>query len=172
LGGIRLHSDASGSTVTSGRERGLGIVATTAAGYLTPSLLGLGAAWLIRDRYTNAILLLSLLLLGGMMLALRNLFGILSVALCAGTVVAVFRWASPTGQSVFAWAIVWLLLLGGPRAVWELYGRRSVRPRPASDADRLAVLTHVPAMVWVTAFAIISLAALAVGARWLILTAR
>jgi hypothetical protein len=172
LGGIHLHSDASGFTVTSGRKRGLGIVATTAAGYLTPSLLGLGAAWLLSARYTDAVLLLSLLLLVGMALAVRNLFGIMSVAACVGAVVAVSRWASPAGQSLFAWMIAWLLLLGGPRAVWELSGRRSARPRSASDADRLALLTHVPAFIWVAGFALTTLAALVVGARWLVLGAR
>jgi len=46
LAGIRLHSDASGLTVSLGRSRGPGIVATAAAGHVGPGVLGLGAAWL------------------------------------------------------------------------------------------------------------------------------
>jgi hypothetical protein len=62
LAGIRLHSDASGLTITSGRRDGLGIVATVAVGYPSPSLLGLGAAWLLANHYSHLVLLLSLVL--------------------------------------------------------------------------------------------------------------
>lgn len=43
LEGIRLHSDTSGVTLTRGRPTGPGMVLTALAGYLAPSLLGLGA---------------------------------------------------------------------------------------------------------------------------------
>jgi len=39
LDGIRLHSDTSGVTYSRGRRTGPGLVLTSAAGYLTPSLL-------------------------------------------------------------------------------------------------------------------------------------
>src|SRR5690348_7286751 len=42
LAGVRLHSDTSGVTVSYGKPRGLGMILTVAAGYVTPSLLGLG----------------------------------------------------------------------------------------------------------------------------------
>ena len=44
LQGIRLHSDTSGETRSRGRPDGPGLVLTTMAGYLTPPLLGAGAA--------------------------------------------------------------------------------------------------------------------------------
>ena len=40
LSGIRLHSDTSGLTTSVGRSSGPGMVATAAAGYLAPALLG------------------------------------------------------------------------------------------------------------------------------------
>ena len=172
LRGIRLHSDTSGLTVTSGRPRGLGMVATSAAGYLTPSLLGLGAAWLIADRHPGAVLLCSLLLLAGMLLWVRNAFAVLSLTVCGAIVFAVAWRASETGQSVFAWTAAWFLLLGAPRPVWELHRARRARLAPTSDADQLAALTHVPGIVWVGVFNLATLGALAMGARWLVLTVR
>ena len=47
LEGIRLHADTSGETVSRGRRNGPGIVITALAGYLTPPLLGAGAAALL-----------------------------------------------------------------------------------------------------------------------------
>jgi hypothetical protein len=170
LAGVRLHSDASGLTVTSGLSRGLGIVATMAAGYLAPSLLGLGATWLLAEHHTHAVLLLSLLLLAAMALSVRNLFGLLTIVALAGAVFAVLRWSSPTAQNVFAWTAAWVLLLGGLRAVWDLQRTRRTTTTRRTDADQLAILTHVPAVMWVGLFAATSLATVAVGARWLILT--
>ncbi|MCU1450093.1 MAG: hypothetical protein JWP02_2263 [Acidimicrobiales bacterium] len=170
LAGVRLHSDASGLTITSGRSRGLGLVATMAAGYLTPSLLGLGAAWLLAEHYTHAVLMLSLVLLAAMGLSVRNLFGLLTVVVLGGAVFAVLRWSSPSAEGVFAWTAAWVLLLGGLRAVWELQRSRRTGRAPRTDADQLAILTHLPAALWVGLFALTSLATVAVGARWLILT--
>jgi hypothetical protein len=170
LAGVRLHSDASGLTVTSGRSRGFGVVATLAAGYLAPPVLGLGAAWLLANRYIDAVLLGALLLLAVMTLSIRNLFGLLTILVCAGAVFAVVRWASPTARSVFSWTATWVLLLGGPRAVLELQRARRTRSAGRTDADQLAILTHLPVAVWVTLFAVTSLGAGGVGARWLIMT--
>ena len=47
LDGIRLHSDSSGVTYSRGKRSGPGLVLTAAAGYVMPSLLGAGAAWLL-----------------------------------------------------------------------------------------------------------------------------
>jgi hypothetical protein len=47
LSGIRLHSDTSGVTVSRGRPKGPGMVLTAFAGYVAPSLVGLGLAGLM-----------------------------------------------------------------------------------------------------------------------------
>ena len=47
LNGIRLHTDTSGLTVSSGKPRGPGMIATAAAGYLAPSVLGLVSVVLV-----------------------------------------------------------------------------------------------------------------------------
>jgi len=172
LGGIRLHSDTSGVTVTSGRPRGVGMIATVAAGYVMPCLLGLGGAWLVASRHIGAVLVGSLALLAAMLIALRNLFGVLMVALCGAAVLATLWLGSPTLQAAVAWTMTWLLLLGGVRPVWELQRTRRSRSGSTSDADQLAALTHLPAVMWVALFAGVAGATLFVGGRWLVLTVR
>lgn len=172
LAGVRLHSDTSGATVTSGRPRGIAMVATVAAGYVTPSLLGLGASWLVASRHTTTLLLASLVLLAAMLTAVRNVFGVLSVGTCAAAAFGAAWFGSVTLQAVLAWTMTWFLLLGGPRPVWELQHQRRRRSMPGSDADQLAALTHLPAAVWMAVFGAVVLSALAVGSRWLVVTVR
>jgi hypothetical protein len=164
LEGIRLHADTSGETYSRGRRTGPGTVITAAAGYLTPPLLGAGSAWLLASRHVTAMLWLALVLLVATVLMVRNAYGIAAVLVTAGAVFVVSWLASPVTQAVFAYACSWFLLLGGVRPVFELRGRR----RRTSDADQLARLTGVRAGVWVFAFAVIALAALALGARLLV----
>jgi len=171
LDGIRLHSDTSGETYSRGRPAGPGMVLTSAAGYLTPPLLGLGAAWLLAAHHVTAMLWLLLVLLAATFLAMRNAYGVLAVLVTAGAVVAVSWLASGAVQAAFGYADAWFLLLGGVRPVIELQTqrRRSSRGRAGmSDADRLARLTGVPGGLWVTLFLLVSLTALILGARLLL----
>ncbi len=172
LGSIRLHSDSSGLTVTSGRPRGAGMVATLAAGYVTPSLLGMGMAWLVASRRITAVLLCGFIVLMAMVVAIRNVFGLLSLGVCAVATAAVVWSGSSTLQAAFAWTLTWFLLLGGPRPIWELRRWRRGRRGPTSDVDQLAALTHIPAVAWTALLAVVSVAALGVGARWLVLTSQ
>ena len=170
LSGIRVHADTSGLTVTRGRPTGPGVVAMFAAGYPGPALVGLGAAALVARGYAAGTLWLAVVVLAGVLLMIRNWYGLWAVAATAAVVVPVTLWASPQVQLAAAHAIAWLLLLGAPRAVLELAaGRRGRRgARDTSDAGRLAALTHVPAALWVGAFLLVTVGTLAWGARWLV----
>lgn len=177
LGGIRLHADTSGETRTRGKPDGIGMVLTALAGYLTPPLLGAGAAWLLAAHHGTALLWLLFLLLWATFLTMRNAFGVVAVLATAAAVSAVTLLASALVQSAFGYGAAWFLLLGGVRPVAELWRsrRRARRPsragRPApgaSDADQLARLTGVPGGVWVGLFWLVALAALALGARLLV----
>jgi Peptidase M50B-like len=171
LEGIRLHADSSGVTYSRGRRSGPGLVATAAAGYVTPSLLGAGAAALLAGRHQTAMLWLALALLAATFLAVRNAFGALAVLAAAAAVFAVSYFASAAVQAGFAYLTAWFLLLGGMRPVLELPRRRRGPARPragSSDADQLARLTGLPRGAWVAVFLLVSAAALAVGARLLI----
>lgn len=159
LAGIRLHSDTSGLTVSVGRPRGPGMVATAAAGYLGPGVLGLGAAWLVSRGHAVAVLWILLLLLVGVLLAIRNWFGLWSVLVTGTALVAVTWWAPEAWQSVAAYAITSFLLLGATRPVLELLAHRGA----GSDADVLARLTHLPAIGWVLAFTVATIGSAALG---------
>ncbi|GAB3682225.1 M50 family metallopeptidase [Saccharopolyspora tripterygii] len=169
LNGIRLHSDTSGLTVSTGRAHGPGMVFTLLAGYPAVSLLGLGGAWLVtadRERWMlwGCIVLLALLLL-----AVRNAFGVLSVLLTGGAIGAVSWLASPSWQALCAALLCWFLLIGGIRPISEL-GRKRRRGRAGdSDADQLARLTGVSGGVWMFLWLLTGLASLLVGGYWLLL---
>lgn len=171
LEGIRLHSDTSGVTYSWGRQTGPGIVLTLAAGYLTPALLGVGAAWLLAAHHVTAMLWLLLVLLAATFLAIRNAYGVLAVLVTAGLVLAVSWLANAAVQAAFGYAAAWFLLLGAVRPVIELQSQRHRGSRSrgtSSDADRLARLTRVPAGVWVALFLLVSVAALILGTRLLL----
>jgi len=172
LDGIRLHSDTSGVTYSRGRRTGAAVVVTSAAGYLTPSLLGAGAAWLLAAHHVIAMLWLMLALLVATFLAIRNAYGVVAVLVTVGAVLAVSWFGTVAIQAAFGYTAAWFLLLGGVRAVVELQShRRRSRRRglvSTSDADQLGRLTGVPGGAWVTVFALVCVAALVLGTRLLI----
>jgi Peptidase M50B-like len=172
LDGIRLHADSSGVTYSRGKRNGPGLVLTAAAGYVTPPLLGAGAAWLLAERHLTAMLWLALVLLAATFLAIRNAFGGLAVLATAGGVFAVSYFATAAVQAAFAYLAAWFLLFGGVRPVLELTRRRrrgrSRSRGGASDADQLARLTGLPGGAWIALFALVSIAALAIGTLLLI----
>jgi Peptidase M50B-like len=174
LEGIRLHSDTSGVTYSRGRRAGPAAVVTSAAGYLTPPLLGAGAAWLLAAHHVTAVLWLLLALLAATFLAIRNAYGVLAVLVTVGAVLAVSWFATAPIQAAFGYTTAWFLLLGGARAVAELHSeRRRSRRRgqvSTSDADQLGRITGLPGWAWVAVFAVVSVAALVLGARLLIPT--
>jgi Peptidase M50B-like len=182
LEGIRLHADTSGETVSRGRRSGPGIVITALAGYVTPPLLGAGAAALLAAHRATLLLSLCLLLLAGTLLMVRNWYGALAVLLTGGSLFAVIWLASPALRAGFGYGVAWFLLFGGVRPVAELartrtrgvrlpQGRRLADGRAgtgASDADQLAALTRIPGGLWVALFALVAMGALVLGARLLI----
>jgi hypothetical protein len=168
LTGIRLHSDTSGVTVSRGRAAGPGMVVTAGAGYLTPPLLGLLTVLVLATGHITALLWTSLALLAAMLVMIRNVFGVVSVVVTGGIVFAVSWFASSDVQAAFAYFFAWFLLLAGVRPVVELQRLRSRGAAPHSDADQLARLTRVPAIVWVGLFGVVALASLGLGARLLL----
>jgi len=169
LTGIRLHSDTSGLTLSTGRPSGPGMVATAAAGYLAPSLAGLiGVVLLAFDQVTVMLWAATGMLLA-MLVMVRNAYGALSLVLTGAIVVAVSLLAGADVQAGFAYAVTWFLLLAAVRPVGELWRERRRRGQGRTDADQLARLTRVPGGVWVGFFGLGTLAALAAGG-WVLLT--
>jgi hypothetical protein len=168
LSGVRLYRSTAGVTESAGKPTGPGIVLTSAAGYPAPPLLGLGAAALLAAGHLTAMLLLSLVLLAGLVIAIRNAYGMLAVLVTGGAIAAVSLLAAPAVQAGFGYVMTWFLLLGGVRPVIELAGERRQGRSRRTDADQLARLTRVPGGVWVMIFGLLAVAALAVSARWLV----
>jgi hypothetical protein len=168
LSGIRLHSDTSGLTVSAGRPTGLGMVLTCASGYTGPALIGLGAAALLGAGHAVALLWALLGLLALLLVQIRNWYGLWSVLVTGAVVFAATWWLPPEGQAAFAALATWFLLIAAPRTVLELQSARRRRRAPDSDADQLARLTPLPALLWVGLFLLVDLGALLLGGYWLL----
>lgn len=168
LAGIRLHSDTSGLTVSSGRPTGPGMVLTCAAGYTGPGLFGLGAAALLAAGYGVTLLWTLVALMALLLVQIRNWYGLWSVLVSGGLVLAATWWLPPEGQAAFAALTTWFLLLAAPRAVLELRTARRRRRAPDSDADQLARLTRIPGALWVGLFLLVDVGALVLGGSLLL----
>ncbi len=168
LQGIRLHSDTSGLTVSAGRATGPGMVLTAASGYVGPGLLGLGASAMLSNQRAVGLLWALLILLALLLIQVRNWFGLWSVLFSATVVFGVTWWLTPQAQSAFAYVLTWFLLLAAPRPVLELQTLRHRTGARISDADQLARLTRVPAIVWVAFFLVVTVGALGLGAAWMV----
>jgi hypothetical protein len=169
LSGIRLHSDTSGLTVSVGKPRGPGMVATVFAGYVGPAVLGLGAAWVLGRGYAVGLLWGLLVALVLVLVQIRNWYGLWALLVTGLVLVGVTWWGPEPVQVAVAYAVTWYLLLGSPRAVLEMQSqRRRARGRGTSDADVLGRLTPLPGGFWVGAFLVVCLAALALGGSWIL----
>ena len=160
LSGVRVHSDTSGLTVSRGRPKGPGMVATLFAGYPAPAIVGLGVALLAGTGHSSGVLWLLVLLAAVLLVWIRNLYGAL-VVIAAGVGVGLVTWyAPPSALGWIATGLAWLFLWAAPRPVLELLRRHS----PGSDAAQLAGLTRVHRYVWCVLWLVLTVAALAAGA--------
>jgi hypothetical protein len=163
VSGIALHSDATGGT-TMNSGGCLGGIVVGFAGYVGPSLFGLGAAWLIHIGQSVTVLWLALLLLFVLLVMLRWSYGILTVLLAGVLVYVVGRYTSAEARMVGAYAIAWLLLLSGVRRVLEV-GAGS------KDGVNLSQLTHLPRFLWFLLWLAATLGAVVVGGKMLVVPA-
>jgi len=163
LRGIRLHSDASGLTVSSGRPSGPGMVTMLLAGYLGSAVVGLGAVALLIAGHSLGLLWLFVILLALLLVQIRNFYGFVLVVGCAVVLILVSWYLPATMQSGLAYVLTWTLLLAAPKPVLELIRQRRGGRAPHSDADQLARLTRVPASLWAGGFLIVNCAGLVLG---------
>lgn len=164
---VRLEVDNSGTTRHRGKGGRFRQVLISAAGYPAPSLVGIAGAALLRAGHVTAVLwgVIALMLL--LLTTIRNVYGVVIVILASGGLVAV-SWRGQVEVRAFAaYLVVWFLLIASVRHVFELF-RRHLAGNDSSDAARLATTTAIPWPIWVTAFALFSLAALWLGAGWLV----
>ena len=115
------------------------MIVTALAGYVTPPLLGLGAAGMLASGHITALLWLSILLLGAILLAIRNVYGVLSIVTTGAVIFVVSWYTSATVQAAFAY---------GSRGscCWRARGRSwSCRPSAPVAARPTRTPTSSPA---------------------------
>lgn len=168
LQSIRLHSDTSGVTVSRGKQTGPGMVLTTLAGYPAPSVLGLAFAGLVSQEQLGIVLGIAAALLLGVLVMVRNAYGVFAVVLVATVLAGVALFARPGLQAGFVHVTTWFLLFGAVRPVLELQGKRRRGAARDSDVDQLARLTGVPAFVWLFVLLILTVSCLVFGSLFLV----
>ena len=169
LTGIKLHSNTSGLTLSVGKPRGPGMVATAFAGYVSPALVGLVGVVLLALEQVTVMLWAATVVLILMLVMVRNAYGAVALVVTGAVVVGVSLYTEPEVQAAFAYGMTWFLLLGSVRPVNELRRQRRRQPGAPTDADTLARLTRLPGSAWVSLFGLVNLVALGGGA-YLLLT--
>jgi hypothetical protein len=100
-------------------------------------------------------------LLAILLLSLTHSFGVITVPLAGAGIYLLLTHTTRTTQEAASYAIAWMLLLAGPRRVAQV-GLSS------DDGDLLAQRTSIPQLVWWALWMVGTLAALVIGARWIL----
>jgi Peptidase M50B-like len=157
---IELKSNGDGGTRVV-PTTGPGYLVAAFVGYLGPSAFGLAAARLIQFGHIIAVLWVSMLLLALLLIRLKPSFGYLTVPLAGFLIFLILKHMSQTVEILAAYVITWFLLLSGVRIVVE-HGAN------ADDAGLLRDRTSIPRLVWFALWLAGTLAAVVIGARWLL----
>lgn len=163
LRSIRLNRDSSGETVSVGRSGGVGVIATLIAGYPAPAVVGVSGVWAERHDHVEAWVFALLIILGGVLFLLRNMFGVVVMVIVLAALYALRRWADPNQAGAACLLVSAFLLTAAVRGALELFGRSP----GANDATSLARSTHLPAMLWKIAFLVLTIDAVIVAA-WML----
>lgn len=153
LSGIRLRLDHSGTTTTYSRSR-LAAAWSCFWGYPVPALVGAAFVWSGVTGWGAAAMAVSMVVLAGSLLFLRNLAAFLiTITAIAGA--AALTFLAPAAVAGHAAVILGLALLVA--AVRDLAKLTHVHLRrrdrlPTSDAYLLYRATSVPSAVWITIF--------------------
>jgi Peptidase M50B-like len=158
--GIVMNDDATG--VTSVLFRGGRVhFPFYFAGYLGASAFGIGAARLIQFGHIVVVLWLVMVLLALLFLCLRRSFGYVTVPLAGFLIFLVLKHTSQSAQVLAVYVITWFLLLSGVRVVIE-HGAEAV------DAGLLSDRTSIPRLVFAALWLAGTVAAVVIGARWML----
>jgi hypothetical protein len=158
--GVRLEENATGSTGVRSAHGMRGHLFYF-AGYLGPSLFGLGAAKLIEARHIVAVVWVTLFLLGVVLMWVVNFWGQFTVLLVGGLIFAAGHHTPISDQEIAAYAITWLLLLSGVRQAFA-HGVN------AKDAEILRNRTSIPRLIWALVWMAGTVGAVAVGGSMLV----
>ena len=161
ISGIALNADATGGTFVA-QGGCLGNIVIGFAGYVGPSLFGLGAAWAIHLGYSESVLWVTLFLLVILAFMLRRSYGMITVVFVGALIYLVAHFTSRGVQIVAAYFLAWLLLLSGVRGI--LY-----RGPDSGDGADLSELTWIPRLIWWLLWLAATLGAVALGGKMLVM---
>ncbi len=140
------------------------MVATAAPGTSGRGCSDSAARSCCAQRHALAVLWLAVLLLGLLLLQIRNFYGLYAVLVAGARRARRVVVGDEPVQSLAAYTGTWFLLLAAPRPVLELQHQRRRGPgahlgrRHAGPADPL------PGLLWVGFFALVTLGCLGLGA--------
>ncbi|GAB3890913.1 M50 family metallopeptidase [Kibdelosporangium lantanae] len=147
---VRVGRNPESGSTTHSKLSWLPDVVMTAAGYAMPTLAGLGAASLLHHGKTAAVLALTTVVMALLLVFVcRDLVTICDVIAVGGLAFVTLRWAPALLQNCFAYAETWLLLTSEIAGVAVIVLNHAHGQRGTDDADILAKLTLIPAVVWV-----------------------
>jgi hypothetical protein len=131
-------------------------------GYLGASAFGLGAARLIQFGHIIVVLWLVMGFLALLLISLkRRSFGFITVPVAGFLIFLILKHTPQSAQIVAAYVITWFLLLSGVRVVID-HGAN------AGDARILSGSTSIPRLVFAALWLAGTVAAVAIGARWML----
>jgi len=160
VGWIELSSDGTGGTMT-GPLGGFVAFLVLLAGYLGPSAGGLLGAKLISKGHSVAVLWLTLVLLGFLLLQVSNFFSVCIVIMAGAVVYLSIRYMPVIRETIMAYIITWFMLVSGVRTVLM----RGIR---SSDGYELRDLTSLPRLLWFLLWLAATGWALVTGAKMLV----
>ena len=130
-------------------------------GYLGPSVFGLAGALLLAYGYPDGVLWVSIGLLVFLLIAVRNVFGWLTVISTGLVMYGAVRMHAGDVQAFIACTWVWFLLVGGLAHVLLHRGG-------GGDHATLRQMTWIPSPIWVGLHLALAGSALALGAGLLL----
>jgi hypothetical protein len=152
--GIRIHKNHSGDA----RSRGRGsAIVSGVLGYPAPAIVGAALLWSVFAGYTAIALFVGGIVLVLTILVIRNLFGVLVVAVSAAVAACLWVYATPDFRSYALLVLGVALLVGSVRGLATVVGVHTSRRGQigTSDAYLLYRSTGVPSPVWLALFALL-----------------
>lgn len=150
--GFVVNGDMSGHSVTVGRSRGFGRIATTWAGYPMPALVGAAMVLLAGSGWGAPLLTALLVMLAVAATRIRSLLTLLVMVVATASVGALWWWRDDVVQAHVLAGVGIVLVVGAWRHLVTL--TRGGRGDTTSDPAVLAQLTWMPRAGWLVSFAV------------------
>lgn len=175
VSGIKLHTDTSGVTVSAGKPRGFGMLATTLAGYPAPGVLAVLMATLLSFGNAGAALTVYQAVVAVALLLSRNVTGIVSCLISLVATGLVWWHNDATVVTYTVVALSTFYAIAGVRGTLDLIHvhaapskakrqepervpelKEKARTTDAGQAARAWWLVPLPGLVWLGIFVVVS----------------